>query len=222
MTLRVLGAGLGRTGTLSLKLALEQLGVGACYHMIEVPKQPEHAALWLAAERGEAVDWERIFDGYSAAVDWPACILWRELLAAYPQARVILTVRAAAAWYASFRETILPRIENLPPLASPAIRALYDLGRELILRRTFGGRAADAEHAIAIFEAHNAEVIAALGPDRLLVYDVAAGWEPLCRFLELPIPSGPFPHANSRTGFATGLRRRIGDGRSKITPTRVP
>ena len=149
MSLRIVGAGFGRTGTLSLKLALEQLGIGACYHMMEIPKQPEHAALWLAASRGERVAWDEIFAGYSAAVDWPSCVLWRELLRAYPDARVILTVRDAASWYASFRETILPRLENLPPVASPAMHALYDLGREVILRRTFGGRAGDASHAIA-------------------------------------------------------------------------
>jgi hypothetical protein len=210
MTLQLVGTGLGRTGTLSLKLALEQLGVGACYHMMEIPQRPEHAALWLAAERGEPVDWSRILGGYTAAVDWPACVLWRELLAAYPGARVILTVRDAVSWYASFRETILPRLENLPPLASPAIRALYDLGRELILRRTFAGRAADAQYAIAAFEAHNAQVIAALEPERLLVYDVATGWEPLCGFLGLPVPSAAFPHTNSRAGFAAGLRGRMG------------
>lgn len=221
MTLRVLGAGLGRTGTLSLKLALEQLGIGVCYHMTEIPRHPEHAALWLAAERGESVDWNEIFDRYSAAVDWPACVFWRELLAAYPEARVILTVRDSTTWYASFRETILPRIENLPPLTSPAIRSLYDLGRELILRRTFNGRAGDAEHAIAAFEAHNAQVTAAIASDRLLIYDVTTGWEPLCNFLELPVPNATFPHTNARAGFATGLRTRIGSGRRKNTPTRA-
>lgn len=220
MSLRVVGAGLGRTGTLSLKLALEQLGIGPCYHMMEIPKQPEHAALWLAASRGERVDWDEIFAGYSAAVDWPSCVLWRELLRAYPDARVILTVRDAASWYASFRETILPRLENLPPVASPAIHALRDLGREVVLRRTFGGRAGDAQHAIEAYEAHNAQVIAALDAERLLVYDVAAGWEPLCAFLGMPVPGVAFPRTNARASFVTGLRRSIPRGGRKVMPTR--
>ena len=208
MSLRVVGAGFGRTGTLSLKLALEQLGIGPSYHMMEIPKQPEHAALWLAASRGERVDWDEIFAGYSAAVDWPSCVLWRELLRAYPDARVILTVREAESWYASFRETILPRLENLPPVASPAIHALYDLGREVILRRTFGGRAGDAHDAIEAYEAHNAQVIAALDAERLLVYDVAAGWEPLCAFLGDAGPRRRVPAHEFARELCHGLARQ--------------
>ena len=120
MTLRIVGAGFGRTGTMSLKLALEELGFRACYHMTELAAHPEHAPLWLALTRGERVDLEQIFAGYAAAVDWPACTLWRELLAAYPDARVILTVRNPVDWYESFSRTILARSENLPPIAEPA------------------------------------------------------------------------------------------------------
>lgn len=218
MTLRVLGAGFGRTGTVSLQRALEQLGVGPCYHMFEVAKHPEHAPAWLAAVRGARVDWRALLAGYAAAVDWPACVLWRELTAEYPEARVILTVRDSASWYASFRETILPRVENLPPIASLAMRALYDVGREVILRRTFAGGAADAASAIAAYEAHNAEVVAALEGPRLLVYDVAQGWEPLCRFLGVPAPEAPFPHVNARAEFTDALRGGV--ARGKVTPTR--
>jgi len=220
MTLRIIGAGLGRTGTLSLKLALEQLGAGPCYHMLEVAGHPEHAALWLAADRGELIDWQRIFADYSAAVDWPACVFWRELLLAYPDARAILTVRDGASWYMSFRETILERVENLPPLASPAMRALYDLGHALILRRTFRGCAADMRRAIEVFEAHNAAVVATVGAERLLVYDVADGWEPLCRFLELPVPDEPFPKVNPRADFSSALRTRVGGAGRSLKPTR--
>ena len=219
MTLRIIGAGFGRTGTMSLKLALEELGVRACYHMTELAAHPEHAPLWLALTRGERIDLEQLFAGYAAAVDWPACALWRELLAAYPDARVILTVRDPLEWYESFSRTILARSENIPPLASPSIRALYDLSREIILRRTFGGRANDAAHAIAIYDAHNAAVTAAVPADKLLVYDVVSGWGPLCGFLGLALPDQPFPHANSGDGFGLSLRESVGARRRKITPT---
>jgi hypothetical protein len=218
--LRIIGAGFGRTGTMSLKLALEELGFGACYHMTDVAAHPEHAPLWLALARGERIEPERLFAGYAAAVDWPACVLWRELLAFYPDARVVLTVRDPVDWYESFSRTILARSENLPPIVSPAIRALYDLSREVILGQTFGGRAADASHAIAIYNAHNAAAIAALPADRLLVYDVASGWDVLCEFLGSPVPDRPFPRANAGDGFGLSLRDSAGARRAKVTPTR--
>lgn len=220
MTLHVIGAGFGRTGTSSLKAALEQLGFGPCYHMLEVMAHPEHSALWLAANRGERVVWQEIFRGYSAAVDWPACVFWRELLQEYPEARVILTVRDAARWYASFADTILSRLESLPPITSPAVRALHEVSRELILQRTFHGAAGDESAAIAALQAHNASVAAALDARKLLVYDVASGWEPLCAFLGVPAPAEPFPHVNPRMEFSALLRTHARDVRRKLTPTR--
>jgi Sulfotransferase domain len=220
MTLRIIGAGFGRTGTSSLKVALEQLGFRPCYHMLEVTARPEHAALWLAAEGGESIDWKNLLAGYAATVDWPACIFWRELLAQYPEARVILTVRDAAGWYASFRDTILARAESLPPIASPAIIALYELSKRLILQRTFRGAAGDERRAIEALEAHNAAVIATVEPQRLLVYDVADGWEPLCAFLGLPVPTDAFPHLNPREEFSAELRSRTTGERRRVTPTR--
>ena len=219
MSLQIIGAGFGRTGTSSLKVALEQLGFTPCYHMLELTVRPEHCALWLAADRGERIHWDTIFAGYMAAVDWPACVFWRELLVEYPEARVILTVRDAASWYASFRETILARAESLPPVTSPAIHALYDLSKELILRRTFRGAAGDERRAIEALEAHNAEVIAAVEPQRLLIYDVADGWAPLCAFLGLAVPAESFPHLLPRTEFSAELRSRTAGPRRKITPT---
>jgi hypothetical protein len=205
---------------MSLKRALEQLGVGACYHMTEIAAHPEHAPLWLALTRGERVDVEQILAGYTAAVDWPACLLWRELLQSYPEARVILTVRNPDEWYDSFRGTILARAENLPPVSSVRIRALYDLSREVILGQTFGGRANDASYAIQTYNAHNLAVEAAVPPEKLLIYDVESGWGPLCDFLGLPTPERAFPHANSGDGFGLSLRRSVGAQRENVTPTR--
>jgi hypothetical protein len=219
MTLRIIGAGFGRTGTSSLKMALEQLGFAPCYHMFEVAARPEHVPLWLAAHGGERIDWEKIFASYAAAVDWPACGFWRELVEVYPAARVILTIREANDWYASFRDTILARLESVPPIASPTIRALYELSHELIMRGTFHGAAGDQRGAIEALEAHNAAVIAAVEPQRLLVYDVADGWEPLCAFLGVPVPAEAFPHVNPRIGFAAELRSHAPDVRRRIRAT---
>jgi hypothetical protein len=220
MTLQIIGAGFGRTGTSSLKMALEQLGFAPCYHMLEIAARPEHSAVWLAVDRGERIDWGKIFASYSAAVDWPACVFWRELLVEHPEARVILTVRDPATWYASFRDTILARLESLPPIVSPAIRALYEVSNQLILQRTFRGMAADERRAIAALEAHNADVIATVEPERLLVYDVADGWKPLCGFLGVPVPTNAFPHLNARAEFSAELRSRAPDVRRRLKPTR--
>jgi hypothetical protein len=207
MTLAVLGAGFGRTGTLSLKAALETLGFAPCYHMVEVARQPAHAAVWAAAGRGERIDWRAFLAGYAAAVDWPATAFWRELASTFPAARIILTVRASAAWYSSFRDTIVKRTASLaPPPASP-LRAIYDLTQELILDGVFDGRAADEQHARAVYDTHNRSVSDSVPPERLLVYGLAAGWAPLCAFLDRPVPNEPFPHLNTRAGF---LREYLG------------
>ncbi|HEY9183049.1 MAG TPA: sulfotransferase [Gammaproteobacteria bacterium] len=207
MTLQVLGVGFGRTGTLSLKAALETLGIGPCYHMVEVAARPKDAPIWAAAARGEAVDWRALLAGFAAVADWPATAFWRELLAAFPTARVVLTVRDSTAWHASFRDTVLDKASGPPPPQDSALRAVYDLTRELILDGVFGGRAADVVAAISTYEAHNRAVIESVPPERLLVFDPATGWEPLCRFLARPVPPVPFPHLNTRAGF---LREYLG------------
>ena len=201
MTLQVIGAGFGRTGTLSLKAALTTLGIAPCHHMVEVASSPEQAPRWAAAARDGAPDWRALLEGFRAAVDWPATAFWRELSVAFPDARVILTVRDTAAWYASFRDTILEHTAALAPPSGSALRAVYDLTRELVLDGVFAGRADDASYAMSVYEAHNRSVIDTIAAERLLVYDVASGWEPLCRFLDRPVPHAPFPHLNTRLGF---------------------
>ena len=201
MPLSVIGAGFGRTGTLSLKLALEQLGFGPCHHMLEVIAHPAQAAGWRAAAESKAVDWDALLDGYAAAVDWPACHFWRELSARYPAAKVVLTARDADAWYDSLSATIgkLADGQILPP--DPQARGALTVGRLIVMERTFGGRIAEPAHAKAVYRRHVEAVTAGLPADRLLLFNVAEGWSPLCRFLDRPIPSEPFPRANSREEF---------------------
>ena len=192
MTLKVIGVGLGRTGTLSLKLALEKLGLGPCYHMIEVFLDPSRPAQWIAAADGKP-DWQAIFKGYSATTDYPACSFWRELVDYYKDAKVLLTVRDADQWFESTQATVF----------SPAMRARV-VGTPMepfmrkIIWRDFGERIDDRAFMTARFKQHTAEVERAIPKKRLLVYEVGQGWEPLCRFLKCPVPDTPFPHANSR------------------------
>ncbi|MFQ5698703.1 MAG: sulfotransferase family protein [Myxococcota bacterium] len=206
MTLGVLGAGFGRTGTLSLKLALERLGFGPCYHMLEVMAHPEHSPLWSAAGDGEPVDWDTLFEGYRAAVDWPACRFWRELAQAFPAARIVLSVREPERWYESARATIFQAMQlPLPPEAPEWVRAQRDMARKLVLEQTFGGRFEDRDHAIAVYQQHNRDVERAFSPDRLLVHEPAQGWQPLCEFLDTPVPDAPYPRVNSTEEFQSRL-----------------
>lgn len=196
MSLDVIGAGLGRTGTTSLKLALERLGFSRCHHMTELFAYPETGALWEAAAEGKPVDWEVLLAGYRATTDWPACNFYRELARIYPQAKVILTVRDPESWFRSTQGTIFAP-ERVAQIAAKAHSGFFKKG----IMPLFDGRLNDREHAIAVYERHNAEVRRTIAPERLLVYDAAQGWEPLCRFLGVPIPADPFPHANTTESF---------------------
>ena len=162
MPLSVIGAGLGRTGTTSLKLALEQLGCGRCYHMIELFPNPRAAGLWLQAIDGTLGDWEEIFADYGATTDWPGCTFWRALMARYPGAGLILTVRDADAWFDSTQATIFSD-ETTGQMGDPQVREMV----ERLIFGTFGGRVHERAHCIEVFERHNAEVKAAVPPERL-------------------------------------------------------
>lgn len=206
MTLKVIGAGFGRTGTTSIKAALEQLGFTQCYHMQEVIKHPAHVQRWTDALDGKPVDWEALFAGYQATVDWPACNFYEQLMTYYPDAKVLLTVRDPDKWYDSCLHTIYamyhkPVMRFVRRLLPPMQRFMA-MNDRLIWQGDFEGRFLDRRHALAVFNQHNAAVKAYVPPARLLVYDVKEGWEPLCRFLEVPIPPNtPFPHLNDTGAF---------------------
>jgi hypothetical protein len=211
MPLKVIGAGLGRTGTLSLKVALEELGFSKCYHMTEVFAHKGHSQVWDAAARGEPVDWEALFRGYQATVDWPGCNFYREFLRLYPETKVILTVRDPERWYDSARQTIYYARIAFPGWITPFVPRMKHLRRmfdRLIWDGTFEGRFEDKPYAIDVFNRHNEEAQRSVPPDRLLVYEVKEGWGPLCSFLGVPIPEGkPFPHLNDAQEFRSRIRR---------------
>jgi hypothetical protein len=208
--LRIVGAGLGRTGTHSLKVAFENLLGGPCYHMLEVLGRPDQAAAWDGAARGEEPDWAEFLAGYVATVDWPAAAFWPELTAAAPEAIVVLSVRDdAGAWWKSASETIFAVLARGAPPDDPGAVAELAMITEVIDRRfTPGWR--DRETAIAAYEAHNAEVRASVPPGRLVEWRPGDGWEPLCGALGVTVPSDPFPHVNTTAEFRamTGLDGR--------------
>lgn len=195
MALSVIGAGFGRTGTLSLKHALERLGLGPCYHMEEVIKRPERFGAWTAAVTSDTPDWDGLFEGYGATVDWPAATYWRQLAAHYPEAKVILSLRDPDSWFESTQNTIFQPalLEAAPPamaeMLGHTIGSLFEKGVN------------DRECAIGVFERHNAKVIASIPPERLLVFQAKEGWEPLCAFLGCDVPDEPYPRVNDTADF---------------------
>jgi hypothetical protein len=211
MALAVIGAGWGRTGTLSLKLALERLGFGPCYHMIEVFGRPADIPVWERATDGEPVDWDALFAGYRSAVDWPACTFWRELAAHYPEAKVVLTERDAAGWYRSAMDTILPAVAGTPPAGNPVAAAQMGMAARLVIEKELGGRIDDREEVLRRFALHGAAVRRGLPAERLLVYRCEQGWEPLSRFLGVPVPDEPFPRANTTEEFRQHAAALMGE-----------
>ncbi len=201
MALKVIGAGLGRTGTLSLKFALERLGFAGCYHMVEVLMNPGHAALWNAAADGRP-EWERLFEGYAATVDYPGCGYWRELAKAYPDAKIILTVRDPLKWFESTQATIFSSQNR--GLEFPELHEFFDKN----VFSHFGERIHDRDFMVRAFQAHNDEVQRSIPPERLLVFEAKQGWTPLCEFLGVPAPAEPFPHINSREEMEAMVRAR--------------
>ena len=201
MGLSVIGAGFGRTGTLSLKGALEQLGFGPCHHMAEIFANPDQLPYWQKVAAGEVVDWDQVLAGYRATVDWPSAYFWRELAAAYPDAKVVLSTRDADAWYQSFSSTILSLVGAMDKITNPHMRATIEMGGNLVGPKVFGGRADDPGYAKAVFRSHEETVRNTIPAERLLVFDVREGWDPLCAFLEVPVPNGPFPRLNDAEQF---------------------
>ena len=201
MTVKVIGAGFGRTGTLSLKFALEQLGFDKCYHMLEAHQHPEHIPIWTAAASGNEPDWHALFEGYQATVDWPSCNFWREQRRAFPDAKVILTRRDPDRWYASVMNTIW-KFSNVPQRRiDPAAKPNSDMAFAVIWNGVFDGRMDDKEHVIGCYERHCAEVIEEVPADELLVYEPGDGWAPLCEFLDVPVPEADYPRVNSTEEF---------------------
>lgn len=211
MALKIIGAGMGRTGTASLKLALETLGLGRCYHMSEVLKNPESAQDWIEAANGNP-DWNKIFSGYGATVDNPGCGFWEELANYYPEAKVILTVRDANKWFDSTYETVhSPDFCDFikgSPWGDMVQQTVYD---------TMDNQMHDREFMVDFFNNRTAQIKKTISADRLFVYEVKEGWGPLCKFLDVPIPESDFPRVNSRLETRELINSMIAESGGQLT-----
>jgi hypothetical protein len=196
MELAVVGAGVGRTGTHSLKLALEQLLDAPCHHMLEILGDPAQVPAWIDAIEGRPVEWSTMLAPYRAIVDWPGGAFWPELFAANPNALVLLSVREPEAWYRSAANTIFLTFDNMPPEVAPWMEAVRKL-----LHDRFSDRFDDPTAMIDAYVRHNDSVRADVPPERLLEWNPADGWAPICERLRLPVPTEPFPVTNTTNEF---------------------
>ncbi len=196
--MKIINAGFGRTGTTSLKAALEQLGFAPVHHSTDLILHPEHVGIWERAAAGEVVDWRAFYRGYEVA-DHPAGLFYEDIIRAHPEAKVLLSVRDPEGWYESMAGMLRQvRSLNLP---LPHVRRFKAFIEKRVIGEMFGGNLEDKAHAINVFEYHNEAVRAFVPAERLLVYRVQAGWEPLCAFLEVEVPQTPFPRLNERGGL---------------------
>ncbi len=194
--LQVVGAGVGRTGTHSLKIALEQLLGGTCHHMTEVFSHPEELPAWIDAANGRPVNWEQMMKGYTALVDWPGASFWPELATANPDALVLLSVRDPDAWFTSCSNTIFEGMVAMQQQGNEWMDAMRTLMRE-----RFSDQLTDRAAMIAAFEKHNEAVRAGVPEERLLEWTASDGWEPICERLGLPVPNESFPKTNTTDEF---------------------
>lgn len=216
--MKVIGAGLPRTGTLSQKVALEMLGLGPCYHMVNVLADMDQAATWAGALAGKA-DFREVFADFESSVDWPGSFFYRELMDVFPEAKVVLSVRPPEDWELSMRETIwaifygdhlLNDLSRARGRVDPAWKRYIEMMEGMWEQSGLLGTGATATTGELgrAFEAYNQEVIATVPPERLLVWSVSEGWDPLCDFLDVQAPDVPFPRLNDSREFI----ERILDG----------
>jgi hypothetical protein len=207
MTIQVVGAGVGRTGTYSLKLAINQLQYGPCHHMEEVlHNMPVHVPLWSAAAAGKP-DWSQIYDGYRSAVDWPTACFFRELVKEFPSAKFILTQRDPERWADSFGGTIYKLLAGRDE-APQEMRAWLDMASDVIAKSGFPP-GLDRDALIKAFIAHNDAVKEVIPTSQLLIFEVKQGWEPLSAFLDTPVPAEEFPRTNHREEFWDRVNGKI-------------
>ncbi|GAA3335147.1 sulfotransferase family protein [Amorphoplanes nipponensis] len=209
----VIGVGFGRTGTLSLKIALEMLGRGPCLHMLPVLDDPERATLFRRAAEGDVAALDQALDGHRFTVDWPGAFFWRELTERHPDAKVVLTVRDPQRWYDSAYGTIFEAARHAPRTGDDSVTAGLSMIQSVVWEGTFAGRFADREHAVRVFTEHNEAVRRAIPARRLLEFEVSQGWPPLCDFLGVPAPDAPFPRVNDAESFRARIQERRGAGK---------
>lgn len=217
MALKIIGSGMGRTGTHSLKEALEHLGFGKCYHMIELLQNPKGLSCFIDAENGKNPDWESLFTGYLSAIDYPVARYYKQLMKFYPDAKIIHTIRDSESWYQSCVETIFWASKpDAGRIFKMMLRMPFSKGLRqrlpvlkyngMLVEKEFGNDLKDKATVIRKYNERNKEVLATVPKEKLLVFKAQEGWEPLCKFLDVPVPATPYPKSNTKTEFIHNVK----------------
>lgn len=201
MTLEIIGAGFGRTGTNSLKIALELIGYNPCYHMNEVRQNPSHVNFWNDVNSDICMDWRHFFKPYKAAVDWPVSAFAKQLHTIFKNSKIILTVRNPESWYESAKNTIFLGMANYERIEDQVTRNRLKMANSIIIDKIFSGKYDNKSHCIAVYQEHLTEIKKTIAPSDLLEFSVSDGWKPLCNFLNIDVPTVPFPYTNMRKDF---------------------
>lgn len=200
--MKVIGCGFGRTGSMSMKIALEQLGVGPCHHMDEVIANPaEQLPYWLAASKGEKINWNDALKGYESCVDWPTAAYWPVLAKHFPEAKILLTTRSAESWYNSISKTIFKIMGDATNASGNEPNPFGEMLQHMILENTFNGDITDRDHCINVFNKNVQAVKDSFSGNKLFIYNIGDGWEGLCKWLDVPVPDIPFPRTNNQQEF---------------------
>lgn len=213
MSLKIIGTGFSRTGTMSTRMALEHLGFGPCHHMMALFADPAQVAIWTDVARGKKTDWDAVFDGFAAQVDFPGGRVWQQTIDAFPEAKVLHTERPEEDWWASFSKTVLKVWTHHKMLTRNMPKHIQDIFSNLTpfyIDDTFGGLP-DKAMAIEAYRRNNALVRQLVPADRLLVFTPSNGWEPLCDFLDVAVPAAPFPRSNARDEFWSNFEEEPAD-----------
>ena len=208
--LSVIGVGFGRTGTMSLKLALETLGFKSCYHMLDVIRNPEHIPMWNDAADGKPVDWDKLFEGYAAAADLPPAHFWKQLMDHYPEAKIVLTIRDSESWYESAHNTIFKQSRDRASIPNSELTAHQKLMHKIVIQQTFDEKMQDRDHVIKTYERRNDEIQRVVPSERLLVFRISEGWGRLCNFLDKSVPDESFPKTNTTAEFRNNFSKAAG------------
>ena len=227
MSIKVLGAGFGRTGTTSLRSALEELGFGPCYHVYQLFKDPSEIEFWENLYQGKEVDFDSFFTNYQAVFGFPGYYFYRQLMENFPKSVVILSYTDPDKWYEDAANTIFSAehfkrekedakiVRQNNPFIADCLDRIYDLEQSAILNGYFQGRFKDKKYTIIRFKQRIEEVKKVVPPERLLVYEIEQGWKPLCEFLDVPVPDKLFPHLNHPSSFQS-KRKKITDNLQKL------
>jgi len=221
MALKVIGTGLPRTGTASLKGALQLLGYQQTYHMDNLLNNPSQVHYWVELFDTGSTDYDALFEGFAASTDFPGFFAYKALLKQYPDSKFILTTRDPDIWYESIKNTVYQAVtaffqKDTPTDSMRRVEGVFQLLDRYLFGQFFKGTFLDKEKTLSLVNAYLDEINAIIPADKMLIYEISEGWQPLCDFLELRVPEIEFPYKNKREDFNTMIAKMLSGQKMEV------